>query len=506
MNDAVSATAAITPLRLSAPVSVALTVPLRGEAPLALTQLPAGQTVQAVVMSHPDAGIIQLKSDFGTFNLRLAIPVPEGTVLTLQAANGQFPQMRIMLVDGKPAAQVLHQIAGDGGSGASGGGATTGSANTPVVATPSATVPGTAALQGGISATVLRMADPAATIPGGQNAAPLPVGTTLTLRIVEITPPPTTGGAVGGAITIGSLAPPVVPTMPGATPASSPLTGVVVNHSPAGQPLIQTPLGLLSLSTTTPVPQGATIALEVVGNPTPPTIVSSSLLPPPPLPGWQGLTDAFNALRIADPGGAQNLLGNLPVPGGSMASAMASMAAAVRSANVEGLLGPAAMQSLSRLPGGDRLTQGVKRDIEEMRASLDRPTGPGGEWRALTMPFNSGYTIEPIRLYIRPPPPDDENDKEKGGHDDGTRFIVDVTFRTLGPLQLDGLIQRERRRFDLIIRSHVELPPEMRQDIAAIFAQACSDLNMTGGTQFQKTPAFYEIQPSAQPFHHGILA
>ncbi len=122
MNDAVSAAAAITPLRVSAPVAASLTVPVRGEAPLALTQLPIGQTVQAVALTSPDSGLLQLKSDFGTFNLRLAIPIPEGTVLTLQTAGGQIPQMRIVMVDGRPAAQALAQIVGGGASGAGAGG------------------------------------------------------------------------------------------------------------------------------------------------------------------------------------------------------------------------------------------------------------------------------------------------------------------------------------------------------------------------------------------------
>lgn len=458
-------------------------------------------------MSYSGAGILQLKSEMGSFSLRLAVPVPEGAVLTLQNVTGPFPQMRIVLVDGKPATQALSQLTADGGE----------AGRTDDRAARNMTVPiqddgvissRTGALRNGINAFVIRPAEHGVPLPAGMTSPLLP-GTSLTVRIVVLGQPDGAGTAVvqgGSTVTAASAATSAVAGS-GQTVAPIMLSGLVVNHSLSGQTLVHTPLGTLLLVTTTPMPQGTPIILEVVGLPSFPAVASpTALLPPPPLPGWQGLADAFNAIRIADPAWAQSFLNTLPTPGDRMAPVLAALLAGIRGGGAESVFGADFIQRLSRLADGDKLDRAVRHDIAAMRSAMEHPSGPGGEWRTFSLPFNSGYTIEPIRLNLRPPPCDDEDGNESRRKKEGTRFIVDVTLSTLGPLQLDGLIQRDQKRFDMLIRTNMEVPQEMRQDIAVIFTKACRTLGMTGAAQFQVTTEFFNILPPQAVLRHGILA
>lgn len=521
MNDAVSATAAIPPLRLSALMANALTVPLRGSAPPALTQLPVGQSVQATVMSYSGAGILQLKSDMGSFSLRLAVPVPEGTVLTLQSAIGPFPQMRIVLVNGKPAAQALSRLMTKGGEAGGNDGRKAGNAAVP--RQDDGVIPSRAgALRNGMNAFVVRSAEHGVPLSAGV-ASPLLPGTRLSVRIVAFGQPDGAGNAgdVQGRSSVTAM-PAATPTAAGSVvmpPSGGPavagsgqtiapimLSGLIVDQLSSGQTLVQTALGTLSL-VMVPMPQGTPVVLEVAGLASSPAIIGpTALLPPPPLPGWQGLADAFNAIRIAEPAWAQSFLNTLPTPGDRMAPALVALVAGIRGGGGEGVFGTDFFRRLNRLADGDKRDRAVRHDIGAMCSAMERPSGPGGEWRTFSLPFNSGYTIEPIRLNVRPPPCDEENGDKSKGKKEGTRFIVDIALGVLGPLQLDGLIQRDRRQFDMIIRTNTEMPQEMRQDIAIIFTEACRTLGMTGNAQFQVTTEFFNLLPPMAVLQHGILA
>jgi hypothetical protein len=68
------------------------------------------------------------------------------------------------------------------------------------------------------------------------------------------------------------------------------------------------------------------------------------------------------------------------------------------------------------------------------------------------------------------------------------RFIVEVEFESVGPLQLDGLVNKPR--LDLILRSHVDLPPPLQAGIAGVFGQTCDGAGLVGKIFFQTLPTF----------------
>jgi hypothetical protein len=98
-----------------------------------------------------------------------------------------------------------------------------------------------------------------------------------------------------------------------------------------------------------------------------------------------------------------------------------------------------------------------------------------------------------LRLVVR--------DKPEGGseadrrEEEGTRFVIDLDMKVLGPVQLDGLVKGRAKRFDLIIRTHQPIPETLRLGIAEVFINTLDGFGMTGRTSFQAVPAFIEPQP-----------
>ncbi|EPY02659.1 hypothetical protein [Magnetospirillum fulvum] len=350
---------------------------------------------------------------------------------------------------------------------------------------------------------------PAVATPGTLPSAwtNLTPGTQIPLRLAEARPaegnsnapaapslptanpaaPPTGGGVPPGAGSGLSLAPPTP-----AAPLS--LTGRVLSNSvPGGGVLVQTEAGLLSLPSGLALPVGGTVRLDVVGQPLPPPPA-----PPPTIPGlgtggWPALSEAIDQLARSDLQAANVLMQALPQAGPRLAAALAGFAAAVRNGD-------------SRLPGGEATQRGLDKigrhdladrllgDMKSLAEDAAKPKGPAGEWQTLTMPFLNGAQIDPIRLHVQTPS-DTEERKQSGGGGE-KRFILDIEMSRLGRIQFDGLVLRETKRFDLIVRTRQPLDPAICRDIAGIFAECAQLTGIKGGVSFQAGRAFVELPPS----------
>jgi hypothetical protein len=419
--------------------------------------------------------------------------------------------------------------------------------------TPGVLMPAQQQGPGGLVATVLRPAGG----PAAQTAAPLPgqpplpagladltPGTTLTLRIAAVAPPgeplpasvpaqsvaptapsgtgqPTAAQPAASGPTIPS--PQATPTTAAASPSATPpgaaasslpplagppaaaptvpvqLTGEVVAHPAGGNTIVRTPAGLLSLPTATALPPGSAISFEVVGRPVPPAVLQPGLGAPAGLgpQGWPALTEAANALASADPQTFEQAMRGFPQMGPRLATGLALFSGALRSGELRQVLNDGAMRGLERAGRRD-VADRLRKEMGELSADSGRPVG-GGEWRVYTMPLMMGAEIDPIRLYVRRPPGEVDEDGE-GGSRKGQeqRFILEVGMTRLGRVQLDGLVTRESKRFDLIVRTYDPLPDEMRRDIGGIFAE-CGQLTGTKGTVAFQAGRFVDLPPADAP-------
>lgn len=524
----------------------------------ALEGLSAGQVLDAVIQSRAGRGMVEIGlPNGGTATLKLPADLMNlgmGARLNLQVlagdGNAAF-QMRLLAVNGRlllPSAAPFiptggaavpmapGQLAGMPPPMPQAGGVAmppTGGAMAPAsgVAVPSA---GGGPSAAGITATVLRpQANPGTfaagtpPVPGGAGLPPdLAPGTSFLVRIAATVPP--------GAPLPAGQAMPSPPALPGATQAPSPttptptpaapapalagqpppqapapspqsplpasppvLTGTVTAHPPGGQVVVQTPIGTLAVPGPADLAVGSRMVLDVVGRPEAP--------PPPPAAakpeglspgGWPALTDATETLKRTDAQAAEHFLRLIPQANHRLAASMAVFAGALRSADVRQIVGEAVTRGLQKAGKRD-VAERLSGDLDKLAADSTRSLG-GGEWRAYTMPFMNGPEIDPIRLYVRAVQDDEGQGGKAGGQGDGERFVLDIDMRRLGRIQLDGMVRRDEKSFDLIMRTQNPLPPEMRRDILAIFAENCDACGTKGMVVFQ-TGRFVELPPDTSP-------
>ena len=338
-------------------------------------------------------------------------------------------------------------------------------------------------------------------VPGGSGAPESP----------ETEAAPTgTGGQAGvqGPGTASASSPPTAgptnaPTGQGALVVPDRLSGVVAPNSLAGKPLIQTPLGLIALETAPDLPPGARVLLETVGNPVPPQAAPAAAAPSTaagqPATGWSSFTDAIAVLQKADPAVAQMLVQRLPDLSPQFMLNAAGWVAAAETGNMRAWLGDRATKALENAGRAD-LIERLEGDMGEMRASVTLPQG-AGDWQVLTMPLFFEQRIERIRLTMRRQRGQDD---DAGRSEEGLRFLVDVDMSRLGALQFDGLVKRNAKSFDLIVRSRQALPDEVRREIAIIFARALDNMGMIGAAVFKQAVAFVE-PVSAHPAGTGVI-
>lgn len=530
------------------PPAAEVVVPAAPPSPEVAAKLAALRQLEAVVKAlDARTGTVLLDTPAGSLAVRLQVPVQAGTQLLLQvtgtARPGSAPPLRLVAVDGRPPLQALR------GAVAQAAQMPPRAAGAPVLE-PAAPPRGEAAP----TATVLR----AAPVVPGQPQPPA-AGTVFTVRILSVEPPSPAGaapasvaipqlpaGAPAGVAAaapapsapIPSAAPQAVapgPAAPMAVPAQAPsaasqpiasalpaapappafetprLSGVVAPNSHSGQPLVQTASGLVVLGGTPPLPPGARVVMEVVGQPqTPATPPVSTGTAPAPVQagasGFAGLAQGIEVLRQADPAAAARLTGMLPQVGPRLAEGMVAFAAALRTEALAAVAESAAkgLDRIGRREVARRLVQELGDAMPQARAT------PQGEWRVATMPLLHGGVVEPVRLWLRRPEWDDEDAERRGpegGPGGGQRFVLDLTFSHFGRFQLDSLIQRRAKRFDVVIRTERPLPEEVTRDLADIFRRCCEGMGLAGQALFKAGEAFFEPADAAGATPcQGILA
>jgi hypothetical protein len=150
---------------------------------------------------------------------------------------------------------------------------------------------------------------------------------------------------------------------------------------------------------------------------------------------------------------------------------------ALQAGNLRQWLGDNVIQALQRAGRRDLL---MKLDDDFKQVSrLAGETG-GGDWRTLIMPLYDGHELHQLMLFYR----------HHGGHgedgenqEESTRFVLNLILSSLGPMQLDGLVQD--RRFNLFVRSKQPLDKVVQSDLTAIFGDGLEATGWKGTLAFQ---------------------
>jgi hypothetical protein len=286
---------------------------------------------------------------------------------------------------------------------------------------------------------------------------------------------------------------PSIPLSTGPTLPQS-LTGIVAPNTHAGLPLLQTPLGLLSLATANDLPVGATVTVEPLDEPMLPAgsgTNTSQLTAADP-----SFEAAVNILRQAAPQAIPLIPLSAPDLSSYLAAALIGLTAAVDTANLRPWLGERLVKQLEK-DGHHSLLERLEKGLTTLKSPVQLPIS--GDWQCLILPLPLGQQIERIRLVYRRP----KNEEDEAQEDKGTRFLLDLNMSHLGALQIDGLVQRKSKRFDVILRSHIPLAEDIRRDIMVIFARSLDGMGMVGSASFQRTQTFVEPIPLSLPENSG---
>ncbi|MEE9140080.1 MAG: hypothetical protein V3U18_04820 [Alphaproteobacteria bacterium] len=512
--------------------------------PPGLANLTAGAIINGVVTGRDNRGHTLVRTPNGNLTLATALALSTGSTLSLQVQTvGTQVQFVVLSVDEQPVAQGVERtdsaapppveaVAGRGGAAQQ-------QARPPVTVTIGTVLTATVAAAPG-SATAAALSGVVAAAPGSAAATALSGAVPATPGSATPAPsgavPATPGSAAaapsGAADATAAAAPaggPVGAPQGAATPAvpatppdvgsrmslrivaidadtsvgpqgllraatadrpNAPLiAATVATPDAAGQVRLQTPLGLLTLSTKALLPPSAHVVVELLGLVQPPE--AAGFFGPVGAQGaqltldrdWPALTEALRALGRTDAGLAQNVIDNvIPRPGSGLAASILFLLSALRGGNIRGWLGEPMLQVLERA-GHSNLVARLGEDFTQMSRLATEPAT--GDWRTWLIPIHDGLAPHLVRLFVKRPPRRNAEDDE---HDAGTRFLVEADLSRLGPLQLDGLVKP--KHFDLIVRSHAVLPRDVRRGISTIFHDALAATGFSGGIAFQATPTF----------------
>tara|TARA_R110002110_G_scaffold284987_1_gene499220 strand:+ start:23937 stop:25136 length:1200 start_codon:yes stop_codon:yes gene_type:complete len=263
-----------------------------------------------------------------------------------------------------------------------------------------------------------------------------------------------------------------------ATLAQGAVSGRILSSSPTGPTIIQTGTGTMLLPTVGNLKPGMHLVFEPAGNP---TVSPAPVSAPPSLTtlggAWTALQDTHAVLAAPEinPAGIPATTA-IPATGPNLTTGMVFLLNALLHGNFQEWLGRDVLRTLEGSEKSSLLGR-LSDDFGKLSRIAAEPVN--GEWRVAMLPLLHDRMLEQIRFYLRQDDPDTSDEVDPPG----TRFVVEVSLSQLGAIQLDGLVRPGR--FDLIVRSHTNLPPIIQSDVSALFDAANSEFSAVGQIGFQ---------------------
>lgn len=318
------------------------------------------------------------------------------------------------------------------------------------------------------------------------RAAPLIIsqllpGTEINLKLVQIIPP------VPGTTT---------PTPVTVLTANNALTlsGLITPQTVNGQPVLQTEQGNILLQASGKIPVGTTLVFELVQNAAPATatpqqladmLKTNSALPK--------LEQALMMMQNIDQEVFQSLLNTMPKMNGQLPVTALFFMQALRTGEIRNWLGDRTLQALRRSGGeGAALVEELTKEFGKVSAK-SKSAAPG-EWRQITLPYLAEQGLSTLRFAVRDhyQPVEEEvggkNQQDKNAESRVTRFLFDIEFSELGPMQVDGLMRPgadQNKQLDIVLRTRELMPSEMRRALRELFSESLGAYGMHGGLSFQ---------------------
>lgn len=194
---------------------------------------------------------------------------------------------------------------------------------------------------------------------------------------------------------------------------------------------------------------------------------------------WPVLDEMLNVLAQIDPAYALSVRSSIPSMSNpaQLSTSILFFIAATGIGDVRAWIGDKAFDLLAQA-GRTELSTLFNNDFATItnRAAEQTPDG----WRPFMVPMFFGEELHRMQFFTR------HHFEEGEGGQAGTkktRFLVNVNKTSLGPIQLDGLVNEQR--LDMILRSDDILTQEMRQGIRQHYSNALKESGLAGAISFE---------------------
>lgn len=113
-----------------------------------------------------------------------------------------------------------------------------------------------------------------------------------------------------------------------------------------------------------------------------------------------------------------------------------------------------------------------------------------GQWQTLFFPVAVENHVQQTRLFLKRDRRQGNAQAEKPSED--TRFIIEVDLSHLGEMQIDGFVRKQEKdlHFDMVIRSLAPIPKEFQEDILRIYTETGALTGYSGSLVFQPVKEF----------------
>ena len=267
------------------------------------------------------------------------------------------------------------------------------------------------------------------------------------------------------------------------------ISGMVIATTSTGQPILNTPIGIVAVESKVPLETGLVIQLEIIPSQiTKPAINSSAIRFELIYQSkeWLNLVDAINEMDFISPQVAKNFINNtLPQPNTQLASNLLFFLNALKIGNFRSWVGKTVTSLLAQTK--PQLLSQLDEDFALLSRSNTEPQP--NEWRTAIIPLFGGSGLEQFQLHTQI----QSDQKLKENMDNNSRFIIDISLSRVGRIQLDGFLRKKRKQLDLIIRTNRSLPKKMRIEISQIYGNLSQISKITGQITFQVNQNFVEI-------------
>lgn len=206
---------------------------------------------------------------------------------------------------------------------------------------------------------------------------------------------------------------------------------------------------------------------------------------------WPALSQAYSLLSTTAPDAAASLAGKGAASGSNLTNSLLFFLAASGRGDPGGWLGKDVEQALEFKSRS--LLETLKADVGKLMATATTETA--GEWRSLLLPLDIRQPDSPLIAFLFGHPHKHHDDEGNNGRDSsqadentGQRFILEIQFSVLGPVQLDGTISQQR--FDLTLRSRKKLPDVLCDDARHLFHQALEANGYAGQLRIDEEKPF----------------